>query len=74
MKTETKFVVCIENENYPASLEFGKIYRVVADEKAAHHKLIRIIDESGEDYIYSENSFVAIELPQLAEDAFMALA
>ena len=74
MNTETKFVVCIENKNYPASLEFGKIYRVIADEKAARHKMIRVIDESGEDYLYSENSFVAIELPQLAEDAFMALA
>ena len=74
MKTETKFVVCIENKNYPASLEFGKIYRVVLDEKAAQHKMIRVVDESGEDYLYSENSFVAIELPQPAEDAFMALA
>ncbi len=73
MNTETKFVICIENKNYPASLEFGKIYRVIADEKAARHKMIRVIDESGEDYLYSENSFVAIELPQLAEDAFMAL-
>jgi len=73
MKSATKFVVCIENKNYPASLEFGKIYRVIADEKAARHNLIRVIDESGEDYLYSEKSFAAIELPQLAEDAFMAL-
>ncbi len=74
MNTKTKFVVCIENKNYPASLEFGKIYRAVEDEKAAQHKMIRIIDESGEDYLYAENSFVAIELPQIAKDAFMALA
>lgn len=74
MRTETKFVVCIENKNYPASLEFGKIYRVIADEKAARHNLIRVVDESGEDYLYAEKSFVAIELPQLAEDAFAALA
>jgi hypothetical protein len=74
MKTETKFVVCIENKNYPASLEFGKIYRVVEDEKAAKHKMLRVIDESGEDYLYPENYFVDIKLPQLAEDAFMALA
>jgi hypothetical protein len=73
MNTEKKFAVCIENKNYPASLEFGKIYRVITDEKAAQHKMIRVIDESGEDYLYSENSFVAIELPQLAEDAFMTL-
>ncbi len=74
MNTKTKFVVCIDNKNYPVSLEFGKIFRVVPDEKAAAHKMTRVIDESGEDYLYSENSFVAIELPQLAEDAFMALA
>ena len=63
-----------ENKNYPASLEFGKIYRVVADEKAAKHQMIRVVDESGEDYLYLQKSFVVIELPQLAEDAFMALA
>lgn len=73
MKEAPKFVVCIENKNYPASLEFGKIYRVVEDEKAARHQMLRVIDESGEDYLYSEKSFVRIELPQLAEDAFMAL-
>ena len=70
----TKFAVCIENKNYPSSLEFGKIYRVVPDEKARTPKMIRVVDESGEDYLYSEKSFVAIELPQLAADAFMALA
>ena len=74
MSTETKFVVCIENKNYPSSLEFGKIYRVIEDEKAAAHKMLRIIDESGEDYLYAEKSFAPIKLPQIAEDAFMALA
>lgn len=64
MKTEPKFAVCIENKTYPASLEFGKIYRVIEDEKAAAHKMIRIIDESGEDYLYTEKSFVPIKLPQ----------
>ena len=74
MKTETKLVVGIENKNYLASLEFGKIYRVTPDEKAAKHQMIRVVDESGEDYLYWQKSFVAIELPQLAEDALMALA
>lgn len=73
MKTATKFVVCIENKNYPASLEFGKIYRLVPDEKAQKHQMIRVIDESGEDYLYSEKAFVAIELPKVAADTFMAL-
>lgn len=73
MKTETRFVVCIENKDYPTSLDFGKIYRVLEDEKAAQNKLIRVIDESGEDYLYLERYFVDIQLPQAAEEAFMAL-
>ena len=74
MKIQTTFIICIENKNYSASLEFGKMYRGLPDEKAAQHKMIRVIDESGEDYLYSENSFAHIKLPQIAEDAFMALA
>lgn len=73
MTIKPKFVVCIENKNYPASLKFGKIYRVIEDEKAAEHKMLRVIDESGEDYLYSEKSFAPIKLPQIAEDAFMAI-
>ena len=73
MKTETKFVVCIENKSHPSSLEFGKIYRIVEDEKAAQRKMLRVIDESGEDYLYPENYFVDIKLPQVAEEAFRAL-
>lgn len=73
MEQESKFVVCIDNKQYPASLKFGKIYRVVEDEKAAGHKMMRVVDESGEDYLYPERYFVPIKLPQLAEDAFMAL-
>lgn len=74
MKTKVRFVVCIENKNYPSSLEFGKIYRVAPDEKARPRKMSRVVDESGEDYLYAKKSFVRIELPQIAEDAFMALA
>jgi len=59
-----QFAVCIENRGYPASLERHKIYRVLADQKAAARRQIRIIDESGEDYLYPRNYFVAIELPQ----------
>lgn len=72
MEQESKFVDCIENKQYPASLEFGKIYRVVEDEKAAEHKMMRVVDESVEDYLYPERFFVPIMLPQLAEEAFMA--
>jgi len=60
----TRFAVCIDNRGYPASLELHKIYRVVPDDAAAADGDIRIVDESGEDYLYSANRFVEIEPPQ----------
>lgn len=74
MEKEPKFVVCIENKSYPASLEFGKIYRVLEDEKSARHQMLRVRCESGEDYLYPEKFFVAIKLPQIAAAALLALA
>ncbi len=71
---ELKFAVCINNEGYPASLELRKIYQVMLDEKAAKHNLVRVIDESGEDYLYPERFFVRIRLPQAAEEAFLHAA
>ena len=65
-----QFAVCIQNAGYPASLELRKIYRVLPDEKAAQHNLVRVIDESGEDYLYPHRFFVPIELPHAAEEAF----
>jgi hypothetical protein len=72
MSAENQFAICIQNEGYPASLELWKVYRVLPDEKAAQHQLIRVIDESGEDYLYSESYFVPIKLPQAAEKALLA--
>jgi hypothetical protein len=61
MKTEpsqtNQFAVCLNNEGYEASLEVGKIYRVIPDETAEINSLIRVIDESGEDYAFSVNRF-----------------
>ena len=59
----TEFVICIDNSDYPASLELHKIYTVLPDEKAAEDDLIRVVDESGEDYLYSVKRFVSVELP-----------
>jgi hypothetical protein len=67
---QARFVVCINNEGYPASLELRKIYRTLPDEKAEKHSLMRVVDESGEDYLYPERFFVPIDLPQAAEEAF----
>ena len=64
-KTRTKqFAVCIDNRGYPASLELHKIYRVIPDAEAAADGDVRVVDESGEDYLYSADRFVEIEPPQ----------
>jgi len=64
-KTQTgEFVVCIENTGYPAALEVRKIYEVVADPDAAKLGQIRVIDESGEDYLFPKEFFRSLDLPQ----------
>jgi hypothetical protein len=62
-KTTTTFAVCIDNSEYPASLELHKIYRVLPDEAARSDGDLRIIDESGEDYLFPADYFVAVDLP-----------
>lgn len=57
-----KFVVCIQNQNYLASLEVRKLYQVLEDEQASQGQMLRIIDESGEDYLYPASYFAAIEV------------
>jgi hypothetical protein len=68
------FVVCINNQGYEASLEVGKIYRTIADETANLNGLIRVIDESGEDYAFAVNRFYPIELPKPVEEALLSVA
>ena len=70
--TAKKFVVCLDNDGYEVSLERRKIYRVLPDAEAAKHRLIRVIDESGEDYLYPSSYFVRVQLPQEAEQAIAA--
>lgn len=65
------FVVCIQNEGYEASLERLKIYQSLADRDAAAHSQIRVIDESGEDYLYPAKYFRSIELPPLVRRAVL---
>ena len=66
------FAICLNNEGYEASLERGKLYRIVPDAEAQIHGLIRIIDESGEDYAFSANRFYPIELPENVEELLLA--
>jgi len=72
MSEEHQFAICVTNDTYPASLELWKVYRVVPDDRAAKHQMVRVIDESGEDYLYSANWFVPIKLPRVVEKAILA--
>ena len=65
-----RYVVCVENRGNPAALEVRKIYRVIEDVSAESRGLIRVIDESAEDYLYAERFFVPIEVPREAARAF----
>jgi hypothetical protein len=72
-KTQAKqLVVCVDNEDYPASLEKRKIYVALRDADAEKHGLLRIIDESGEDYLYPKASFRSIALPHAVKKAVLA--
>ena len=69
-----QLVVCINNEAYPASLEKRKIYVALRDAVAEKKGLLRIIDESGEDYLYPKTFFRSIALSQSVKKAVMAAA
>jgi hypothetical protein len=69
-KANRQFVLCVRNDGYPASLELHKVYRRLADRKAAAKSFVRIVDESGEDYLYPADFFVPIDLSQAARAAF----
>jgi hypothetical protein len=58
------FVVCVRNTGYPASLEIRKIYKTVPDRTAEAHGMLRVVDESGEDYLYPAKFFMRVDLPQ----------
>jgi hypothetical protein len=67
------FVLCICNGDYEASLELRKVYQAIPDTGAARHHLLRVIDESGEDYLYPQDFFLPIELPKAVEKALLAV-
>jgi hypothetical protein len=66
------FVVCLNNEGYKASLEVGKLYRFIPDKEAEAEGLIRVIDESGEDYAFDAARFHPVNLPTAVEKALLA--
>jgi len=66
--SKIRFAVCVDNSEYPASLEMHKVYRVLPDEDAASDGDLRVIDESGEDYLYPADYFLLIDVPLQAAD------
>lgn len=68
------YAVCVRNDDYPASLELRKLYRVLGDGFAAQHGMIRVIDESGEDYLYPAEFFVRVQLPASIQKTLAKIA
>jgi hypothetical protein len=71
-KQTAHFAVCLNNEGYKASLEVGKLYRFIPDQEAEAEGLIRVVDESGEDYAFAANRFHPVILPAPVEKALLA--
>ena len=69
-----RFVICIRNDDYPASLETRRIYEVLSDPGASKQGKIRIVDESGEDCLYPEDYFISVKLPKAVEKALIEAA
>lgn len=73
-KLKHHYAVCVRNDDYPASLELRKLYPVLEDSFAAEHGMVRVIDESGEDYLYPNEFFLAIDLPKSVEKTLSKIA
>ena len=73
MRQLKKFAICIDNKGNEASLILGKVYRVLPDARAAKDDLLRVVDESGEDYLFDEEQFVIVDFPQAVRKKILAL-
>jgi len=73
-KRQRQFVVCIRCGDYPVSLEERKIYEILPDPEAAKHQQIRVVDESGDSYLYPEGYFIVIDLPEATRRALVKAA
>ena len=72
-RTAKQFALCLDNEGNEASLILGKVYRRLPDPRAAKDDLVRIIDESGEDYLFHKSQFVCIDFPLAVRRRLLAL-
>lgn len=68
------FVICIDNDEYPASLERRKLYEIVPDADAESLGQLRVKDESGDDYLYPKELFISVDLPSSTEKAVISAA
>lgn len=71
-KGAAQFAVCLDNTGYEASLEVGKLYHVIPDAEATAHSLLRVVDESGEDYAFAADRFHPVDLPATVQKALLA--
>ena len=69
----TSYVLCVKNDGYPASLDLGKLYRCLRDPDAERHSMRRVVDESGEDYLYPRDWFIEVRLPPAAKRALSSI-
>jgi len=69
----TQFALCLDNEGNEASLIRGKVYRTLPDARAAKDDLIRVVDESGEDYLFARTQFAFVDFPQPVRRKLLAL-
>lgn len=72
-RSATRFVLCLDNSGNEASLIRGKVYRTLPDARAAKDNLVRVIDESGEDYLFARTQFAAVSFPQAVRRKLLAL-
>ena len=72
-RKEREFALCVRNEECE-DLELHKVYQIIPDDRAAKDGYLRIVDESGEDYLYPESYFVPVKLPRKAQEALMPVA
>lgn len=73
-RTKPTFGICINNEGYPVSLELMKLYEIVSDAEAEAEGMRRVVDETGESYLYRADRFVVVEVPAEVEQAYGQVA
>lgn len=73
MNNTKHFAICVRNDGYEGALELRKLYEVLDDAIAAGHDSIRVVDESGEDYLYPSGWFIRLELPATVEERLLEL-